>query len=155
MKTKFSIANFRFSIKSAFTLLEMLVVIGIIAILVGMGVVSYSTAQKKARDAKRKQDLKTIQNAFEQYYSICNYKYPATIPTGGNSLVATITNCPNLSSDVNILTMPKDPLGGNYSCVGTCDTNQYTLCSPQVNGTSRLETETCTNGAECCVSNQQ
>ncbi|NCO89124.1 type II secretion system protein, partial [Candidatus Roizmanbacteria bacterium] len=41
-------------LKKAFTLLEILVVIGIISIMVAMGTASYSTAQKKARDAKRK-----------------------------------------------------------------------------------------------------
>jgi len=159
MKNKFSIFNFKFSVKSAFTLLEMLVVIGIIGILVGMGAVSYSTAQKKARDAKRKQDLKAIQNAFEQYYSICNYKYPAAVPVAGRGLMAQSSICPNVSGNVLIFTMPADPLGGNYSCDGTCDESGYTICSPLVNRTSRLETQTCPdssgNKSECCVSNQQ
>jgi prepilin-type N-terminal cleavage/methylation domain-containing protein len=161
MKNKFSIFNFKFSVKSAFTLLEMLVVIGIIGILVGMGAVSYSTAQKKARDAKRKQDLKAIQNAFEQYYSICNYKYPAAVPAAGRGLIAQSGICPNVSSNVLIFTMPADPLGGNYSCLetGTCNESGYTICSPLVSGTSRLETQTCPdssgNKSECCVSNQQ
>ncbi|PIP15139.1 hypothetical protein COX47_01305, partial [Candidatus Roizmanbacteria bacterium CG23_combo_of_CG06-09_8_20_14_all_35_49] len=39
------ISNFKFQIKKSFTLLEMLVVIGIIAILVSLGTSSYSTAQ--------------------------------------------------------------------------------------------------------------
>jgi len=143
------------TVKHGFTLLEMLVVIGIIAVLIGMGSVSYSTAQKKARDAKRRGDLKAIQNSLEQYYSICNYKYPSSVPAGGNNLTATTVNCPNLSTSVTILTMPKDPLGGNYSCVGTCDNSQYTVCSPVVSGTSRLETQNCTSGSECCLSNQQ
>jgi len=141
--------------KLSFTLLEMLVVIGIVGILIGMGAVSYSTAQKKARDAKRKQDLKAIQNAFEQYYSICNYRYPNSVPPGGSDLVATTTNCPSLSSNVTIFTMPKDPLGGNYTCNGICDVSRYTICSPQVSGSSRLETQNCTSGNECCVSNKQ
>jgi len=155
MKNKFSIFNFQFFRQSAFTLLEMLVVIGIIGILVAMGAVSYSTAQKKARDAKRKQDLKAIQNAFEQYYSICNYKYPVPIPSAGQSLIAESGMCPNLSGNVLIFTMPADPLGKNYSCVGTCDTSGYTICSPVVNGSSRLETQNCTDESECCISNQQ
>jgi type IV pilus assembly protein PilE len=151
---KFSIFNFQFLNNSAFTLLEMLVVIGIISVIVSMGFVSYSTSQKKARDAKRKTDLKAIQSAFEQYYSICGYKYPSSVPASGSKLTATTTNCP-VSSNVDLITMPADPLGGSYSCNNTCDTTIYTICSPVVSGTSRLETETCTSGSSCCVSNQQ
>lgn len=134
--------------KRAFTLLELLVVIGIIAVLVGMGAVSYSTGQKKARDAKRKTDLKAVQNVMEQYYSICGYSYPDV--SGG--LTGSITCA---TTGTTLTYSYQDPLGSNYLCVGTCDTTQYTVCSPVVSGTSRLETQTCTSGSECCVSNQQ
>ena len=53
-----------------FTLIELRVVISIAAILMALGSVSYTTAQRKARDAKRRGDMKTISNAFEQYYSV-------------------------------------------------------------------------------------
>ena len=139
----------------AFTLLEMLVVIGIIAVLVGMGSVSYSTAQKKTRDAKRRGDLKAIQNSLEQYYSICNYKYPATFPTAGNKLTATTTDCPSLSNNVDLITMPADPLSGNYQCIG-CNTSAYTICPKDLGGGKYLETETCNStNKSCCLSNQQ
>ncbi|MFN4212443.1 MAG: type II secretion system protein [Microgenomates group bacterium] len=142
------ISNIKYQISNAFTLLEMLVVIGIIAVLIGMGAVSYSTAQRKARDAKRKSDLKAIQNALEQYYSICNYQYPSSYGfLGSGSLTC--------DTQTVISTAPKDPLGQNYQCVGTCNASQYTICSPNVNGTSRLESANCTSGSECCVSNQQ
>ena len=145
---KFRISNFKFQIHKGFTLLEMLVVIGIIAVLIGMGAVSYSTAQRKARDAKRKSDLKAIQNSLEQYYSICAYQYPSNYGflTSG-SLVC--------GSQTVLSSAPKDPLGQPYQCVGTCDASRYTICSPQVNGTSRLETQNCTSGNECCITNQQ
>ena len=62
--------------KKGFTLMELLIVIALIGILVTMGVASYSTAQIKSRDARRKSDMKTIQNGFEQYYSENNGDYP-------------------------------------------------------------------------------
>lgn len=62
--------------KKAFTLLEMIVVIGIIAILVSLGFASYSTIQKKARDAKRQGDLKAAQQIMEQCYSLNSFAYP-------------------------------------------------------------------------------
>ncbi|MFZ1721320.1 MAG: type II secretion system protein, partial [Microgenomates group bacterium] len=54
-------SRFRTSRQSGFSLLELLVVISIIAILVAMGVAGFTTAQRKARDARRSGDLKAIQ----------------------------------------------------------------------------------------------
>ncbi|MCS7093386.1 MAG: prepilin-type N-terminal cleavage/methylation domain-containing protein [Patescibacteria group bacterium] len=139
----------------SFTLLEMLVVIGIIGILISLGVSSYSTAQRKSRDAKRKSDLKIIQNALEQYYSICGGKYPSSINFSG-TITATTTDCPGLASDVTLISMPTDPLGGNYQCVGTCNASAYTICPKNVGGGRFLETENCNStNKSCCISNLQ
>lgn len=69
--------------KKSFTLLEMLIVLGIIAVILSVLTVSFSTAQKKSRDAKRKSDIKSLQGALEQYYSTCGYAYPTDIPSDG------------------------------------------------------------------------
>ena len=61
---------------SAFTLLEILVVISIIGILIALGTAAFATTQKKGRDAKRKADIKAIQNGFEQYHAKTNV-YPS------------------------------------------------------------------------------
>jgi prepilin-type N-terminal cleavage/methylation domain-containing protein len=53
--------------KKGFTLIELLVVMAIIMILAAVLIVRFSTAQKKARDATRKADLKEVQNALELY----------------------------------------------------------------------------------------
>src|SRR3989344_2339400 len=62
--------------RKGFTLIELLVVITIIAILIAAGAVSYTNAQRKGRDARRKSDLKAIQQGLDQYFSQ-NGKYPA------------------------------------------------------------------------------
>jgi len=124
-------------IKKAFTLLEMLVVIGIIGILVGLGAVSYSTTQKKARDAKRKQDLKAVQNCLEQYYSYNNnFRYP------------NYSNWPSsFNCGGNTLTAPSDPIrnSSTYRYTISSNSNGYTICAT-------LETE---SPSSYCLRNQQ
>ena len=123
-------------IKKAFTLLEMLVVIGIIGILVGLGAVSYSTAQKKARDAKRKQDLKAVQNCLEQYYSYNNnFRYP------NYSNWPSVFNCGS-----STLTAPSDPRNSSpYVYTISSSSDAYTICAT-------LETEL---PSSYCLRNQQ
>lgn len=62
--------------KNAFTLVELLVTIAIIAILIAVSLVSYDNLTKNARDSQRKSDLKQIQSALEQYYRD-NTAYPS------------------------------------------------------------------------------
>lgn len=64
-----------------FSLIELLVVISIIGVLVSFGSVSWTNAQQKARDARRKADLKSVQQAMELYFQ-ANGKYPDASPTG-------------------------------------------------------------------------
>lgn len=67
--------------KRAFTLFELLVSISIIGILIAVASLSYGVAQKKARDARRIEDMNAIQKAAEMYYSQNNYVYPSsTLP---------------------------------------------------------------------------
>lgn len=69
-----------------FTLLELLIVISIIGILIALASVSFTTAQQKGRDAKRRGDIKAMQNAFEQYYANSNGAYGASCATMQASL---------------------------------------------------------------------
>lgn len=66
-----------------FTLIEMLVVIAIISILIGIGINTFTIAQKKARDVRRKADLRQIQQALEAFYSDTG-SYPKCSPGGFN-----------------------------------------------------------------------
>jgi prepilin-type N-terminal cleavage/methylation domain-containing protein len=63
--------------KKGFTLIELLVVIAIIGLLATLSVISFSNSSAKARDTKRKQDLRSIQKALELYYND-NEAYPST-----------------------------------------------------------------------------
>jgi prepilin-type N-terminal cleavage/methylation domain-containing protein len=126
-----------------FTLLELLVVISIIAVLVSLGIASYSTVQKKGRNAKRKSDLHEVQAALEQYYSVCGYLYPNL----GNAWPASIV-CNAVVPAISIMpVVPNDPRNSApnvYTCP-TCDTTQYQICAT-------LEDET---PALYCLTNSQ
>ena len=104
-----------------FTLIELLVVISIIGILVAIGAASFSAAQKGARDAKRRADMKAVQIALEQYYAVYSSYLddgatPTPLASGCNNAVtaATLTiDAPGTVAD----TVVKDPSSSsNYTC---------------------------------------
>ncbi|MEI7719781.1 MAG: prepilin-type N-terminal cleavage/methylation domain-containing protein [bacterium] len=70
--------------KRGFTLVELMVVIGIIAILAGIVMTSLSSAKYRANDTKRKSDLKNLALSLSVYYND-NNAYPSTGNTGGSS----------------------------------------------------------------------
>lgn len=103
--------------KKGFSLIELLVVIAIIGILLGIGAISYLTAQKQVRDSRRKADLMEIRQALETYRSEIG-TYPDADgfnqPTG-------------LDPDY-ITTIPLDPKTGTYYYVKGVG-NTYVLCA--------------------------
>jgi prepilin-type N-terminal cleavage/methylation domain-containing protein len=106
--------------KNGFTLLELLVVIGIIGILVALATVSYSSTQQAGRDTRRKQDLVAMQNALEQYYSANVFKYPDSGAGEGCSKAQE-----NMTS-----AWPVDPENATpYVYTESCTGTKYCLCA--------------------------
>src|SRR3989338_4818383 len=71
----YELNSHHFKVKLGFTLIELIVVISIIGILTTIGTATYTTAQQKSRDARRKQDLGALKSALILYYR--DYKeYP-------------------------------------------------------------------------------
>ncbi len=67
-----------------FTLIEVVVVVGIIAILAAVIGVNVADSGMKSRDAKRQADLQTMQSAIELYKNKYG-RYPAQCATSGTS----------------------------------------------------------------------
>lgn len=99
--------------KKGFTLIEMLVVIGIIGLLASVVLVGLTNARKAGRDARRVADLRTIQNALELYFNRCNF-YPggASCSSAGSSSGFTGMAAALTGSSLGIASVPNDPLGG-------------------------------------------
>ncbi|MDZ7586198.1 MAG: prepilin-type N-terminal cleavage/methylation domain-containing protein [Patescibacteria group bacterium] len=131
-------------VSKGFTLLELLVTISIIGILIGIGSVSFSTAQKKGRDSRRQGDLAAVQKAMEQCYAL-DTEYPVALPTIGDPL-----ECGALPS-TTLQAVPADPKDSTlgYIEVGTWG-DDYRLCAD-------LESDGVWDGTnqDYCVSNQQ
>lgn len=148
--------------RQGFTLLELLVTISIIGILIGVGSVSFSTAQKRGRDSRRQSDMKAMQTSLEQCYAL-DTQYPAS------AVKSTPLTCFGAAVTMNLV--PSDPKDtGSYVYTytvnaGTIKTS-YCLCAKLENlGTGNANTAgaagVCSWDADgtgndyFCVSNQQ
>lgn len=70
MKRKFTINNLQFTNKDkGFTLIELLVVISIIGVLSAVLMANISGIRERARDARRKSDLREIKDALRVYHN--------------------------------------------------------------------------------------
>ncbi len=104
-----------------FTLLEILVVIGIASLVITIGTFSYTQSNKNSRDTTRKTDLQTISQALELYRSNNTYSsYPADLTS--------------LQSEGYLSVVPQDPLTKTaYTYTPTCSTiGSTTICTTYV-----------------------
>lgn len=111
-----------------FTLIELLVVIAIIAVLAALILAALSSAQKGARDSRRKSDLNQYKTALAQYNGDKNLyptQTPATIASGNEP-------CTSLQAGNYLSTCLTDPknTGANVYTYGSANGTDFAACVP-------------------------
>ena len=115
--------------KKGFTLIELMIVIAIMGILIAVGLNTFKTSQMRARDSRRKNDLRQIASALEYYYHD-KTTYPSSDASGNMYAcgAAATAKCdwgstPMSNTDPNpdtiyMVKLPDDPSSGrNYRYV--------------------------------------
>lgn len=127
-----------------FTLVELMIVVGLISILTVLGTISYSNYSERSRDARRRVDMQQIRAALELFRSNNQFgSYPTSLA---------------VLETQRLLDVPTDPLNIDYLYVPTrldgtgCDNSSiasqcltYTLSIALEDGTNYVVTPTSTD----------
>jgi len=148
-------------VKRGFTLIELLVVIAIIGILASFAIASFTSAQAKGRDSRRKSDLDAIKKALELFKgdTTGSAKYPNTTTGSLVSLnyMRTLPADPSSSStNYNYTPFRAD---GSTACAGgdtlatasggNCETFRLYACLENVNDSQKDAVDG--NAADLCT----
>ncbi|MFA4889687.1 MAG: type II secretion system protein [Candidatus Omnitrophota bacterium] len=119
----------------AFTIIELLIVIAVIAILVGIALPRFKGMQDEGNIAKAKGELRTLQTAIESYYIHNSNAYPAALTTLTSAI-------PNIIGSA----LPTDPfkVGTNYVLAtdGATPVKYYVIYSVGTAGTGTASVTT-------------
>lgn len=130
-----------------FTLVELLIVVGIIGILATLLMANFIGVRQRARDAQRKSDIRQIQSALELYRSDIG-NYPASLSTCGSSLTG------GTPASTYMQRIPCDPSGSTYYNSGSyrytrLSTTSYSLGGCLENSADSQGTSTSPGGSGC------
>ncbi len=128
--------------RRGFTLIELVVVIGIIAVLVAIVLVALNPARQfqQANNTKRRSDVSAILNAVEHYAVANRGVYPAGVLTSVQTIEQSggVDLC-SMLVPTYIAALPVDPLTNNGTAVTDCTSaynTNYTIFKSAAN--SRL-----------------
>lgn len=83
------------STKSAFTLIEMMIVIVVIAILIGVLLPQFRGTQDEASIQRARSELRTLATALESYYIHNSNAFPTTLTTLNTATPRIVSSTPN------------------------------------------------------------
>jgi len=118
--------------EKGFTLIELLVVIAIIGMLSSVVLASMNTARKKARDARRLADARSILTALELHYDNGN-----TYPVATSAIEITEVSTMGALTPDSISKLPADPTQtgtNNYHYAATDAVHGYAIAIKKENG---------------------
>lgn len=112
-----------------FTMIELLVAATILSILASIGLVSFNSANIRARDGKRKADLEQARAALELYRSDIGY-YPKSYSQSNDSW-NTVISIIGAAGYLNSTTMvdPKNTAPYQYDYSSTATGKTYQVCA--------------------------
>lgn len=118
--------------KKGFTLIEILVVIGIMGTLITILLPNFIGGRQRSKDAKRKLDIEQISSALEQYRSVVG-TYPASLTHNCDATKETLTYIdtsvtPNVTTTF-LSTVPQDPGCSSYVYYSTITDTDYSVCA--------------------------
>ena len=135
--------------KKGFTLLEILMVMGIVGILIAVSASAFLSARLTARDARRKTDLQQIRGALQTYMADTNF-YPSSqsTPTLSSGNASTLSTFLVSGTNQYMAEIPSDPISTmNYYYIPTA--TGYYLCA-SLEGQPGTLSPNC-GGADCGV----
>ncbi len=103
--------------KKAFTLIEVLIVVAIIAVLASVVLVGLGPTQRIGRDARRISDLRQVQSGLELYFNKCGYYPGVAQPNSPCTSFSAISSWGDLTnaltgSNIGVTNIPNDPSAG-------------------------------------------
>ena len=140
-------------VKRGFTLIELLVVIAIIGILASFAIASFTSAQAKGRDSRRKADLDAIEKALELFKG--DTKGGAFYPYGMDDSILTVPGYMKVyphdpsSSATSAIYYTYITSGGactsgsDQTTTANCTSYTLTACLENANDPQRDSTDTC------------
>ncbi|MDQ5951771.1 MAG: ral secretion pathway protein [Patescibacteria group bacterium] len=134
-----------FKSQKGFTLIELMVVILIIAILGALGLVSFSQANRSARDGKRRADIEAVRQALllRKQEVGSYYNLTGTTAANFNSTTANLLSGGYLSAPVPLDPRNVSPLVYTMSGTSNATTDTFCICADVENDTGNSSNTSC------------